>query len=93
MATKNKAFLMFYDYGKQFELLSREERGDLIMLLFRNLTGSEEDTNSYSQGVQIAYSFMFPAIKRSIESYENTCRRRSEAALIRESKKRQSKEE
>ena len=87
MAEK-KAFIIYNDYIGHFEMLSVEERGELIMLMLLYVNGRDIDISVYSGAVRMAFSFIKADIDRNSDKYEQTCRNRSKAAQKREEKKR-----
>ena len=76
-----KSFVLFNEYIKQFELLSREDQGDLIMLIFKYVNEIEFDISDYSDVVIIAFSFIKADIERNLKKYEKIVERRREAGL------------
>lgn len=86
---KKKSFIMYNEYISNFELLPREERGDLIMLIFRYVNDLELNINEYSQSVIMAFSFIKADIERNSAKYNTTCENRAKAAKKREEARKQ----
>ncbi len=80
MADRKKSFVMYAEYLQHFELLTKCEQADLIMLIFRYVNGMETGTDSLSGEVKMAFSFIKARIDEDRRKYEEICGKRSEAA-------------
>ncbi|MBP3856598.1 MAG: hypothetical protein IK990_13430 [Ruminiclostridium sp.] len=85
---ENKAFLMFYDYIDQFDLLSDEQLGKLIRMIMDRVNGRGAAADCGDPAVRIMFSIMSSTIEKGNERYEEERRRRSEAAKERERQKK-----
>jgi hypothetical protein len=80
MADRKKSFVMYTEYLQHFELLTKCEQADLIMLILNYVNGMETDTDSLSGEVKMAFSFIKARIDEDRRKYEEICGKRSEAA-------------
>ena len=80
MADRKKSFVMYTEYLQHFELLTKCEQADLIMLILSYVNGMETDTDSLSGEVKMAFSFIKARIDEDRRKYEEICGKRSEAA-------------
>ena len=69
MAEKKRSFIMYHDYLNHFEMLSKDEQADLIMVILRYVNGAEPDTASLSVGVRMAFSFIRLRLDEDFEKY------------------------
>lgn len=76
--TDKTSFILYTDYKEDFELLSAEQCKTLILALFEfHETGNKRE---FDDGmVKIAYQHMTRQLKRDMEKWESTCKKRSEA--------------
>ena len=71
------SFVLYNEYKDQFELLSYEEAGQLIMAIFEYTeTGVAPDLNGM---VLMAFAFIKKQLDRDAEKYEKTVEKRKEA--------------
>lgn len=69
-------FLLYNDMMEQFSLLSREQRGDLIMTIFSYVNGIE--LPEVEPIVGMAFSFIKARLDKDREAYENKCAQNTE---------------
>ena len=70
---EKKSFILYHSFANQLELLSMEERGQLISAIFAYERTGEIDA-SLSPLVKMAFSCMKEALDRDRESYEAKCK-------------------
>ena len=76
MRNEKKSFVLYNSYYTQLELLTMEERGELITAIFLyEKTGTYPDL---SRVVNMAFSYIKDALDRDREAYEERCRKNSE---------------
>lgn len=69
-----KSFVLYIDYWQHLELLSLEERGELLTAIYdyvRTGTLTEFD----GSGLKMAFSFIRAQLDRDAEKYEAVCER------------------
>ncbi len=89
MTAKKRSFVMYNDYLHHFEMLSKDEQAELIMVILRYVNGTEPDTASLSAGVRMAFSFIRLRLDEDFEKYLEISKKRSEAAVRSNSRKRE----
>ena len=82
------AFLIFYDFKDQFELLTDRQLGKVMKLIMQHVNGAEPELESCETVVKITYSFLCGSIDRGREKMETVKKNRSEAAKKREEQKK-----
>lgn len=85
---ENKAFLMYYDMGELFELLTDEQAGKLMRLIFAYVNGEDPAADECEQAVRIMYAVLTRQISRGNEKQQELHKRRSGAATAREAQKK-----
>ncbi len=72
--SEKKSFVLYHSYAQAFEMLSMEERGQLISAVFEHETGIELCTEELSAAVRMAFAFIGDTLTRDAEAYEEKCR-------------------
>ena len=67
--------LLFGEYEEHFDLLSKEEQGELIMAIFAYANRGEVPGAEVSLSVRMAFSFIKADMDRNSEKYEEKCAR------------------
>ena len=75
MGIKN-SFLLYTDYKQHIDLLSLEEKGQLLDAIFNYAEGNEIELDGMAK---MAFSFIRAQMDRDNENYEKTCEARREA--------------
>ncbi len=78
---KNEGIIMYREYLSYFELLSIEDRGELITAVFRYAFG-EEDGEALSPAARMAFMFITDQINRDTEKYEKKCEKNRRNGLL-----------
>lgn len=71
MKEEKKSFVLYHSFANQFELLSMEERGELISAIFQYERTRE--ANPLTPLVQMAFSCIREALDRDRAAYEEKC--------------------
>ena len=75
---KHKSFVLYADYKEHIDMLTVNEKADLLDAIFAHVCGTEEPI---LEGMaKMAFSFIRNEIDRNAEKYEATCEKRREAA-------------
>ena len=81
MQDKNSySFVLYTEYMEQIEILSREQRGDLLTAIM--LYASGEPLNELDGMTKMAFSFIKSRMDRDKAKYEETVRKRREAGKL-----------
>ena len=77
-----KSFLLYANYLQQIEMLSMEQRGELLTALLQYASGcpAEECCDGYDGMVRMAFSFIRAQIDRDTAEYEKKCNKLRENA-------------
>lgn len=75
--SERNSFVLYIRQRKHFDLLTREQKGDLLSAIFAHAAG--EDPPQMDGMTQMAYSFVTDQMDRDNEKYQETIRKRSEA--------------
>lgn len=73
------SFVLYTKYSEQLELLTMEQRGELITAIFECMKGNEPSINGV---VAMAFSFIKTQLDADAEKYEEVCRKRAEAGKM-----------
>jgi len=76
-----KSFVLYNDYWDVFEVLNREERGDLLEAIYRYVLYNEEMENLPDKAL-VAFKMVRRNLVRDIAKYEKVCEKRSEAGKL-----------
>lgn len=87
---EKKSFILYGDYQSHFQMMSREEQGDLIMAIFAYEEGG--DIPPLTPMAAMAFSFISKQLDRDEEKYNEVCQSRREAGK-RSGEARRNKEE
>ncbi len=74
---ERKSFVLYHSYAAALEMLSMEERGQLITAIFAHETDMKEP-QSMSDSVRMAFAFISDTLTRDSEAYEEKCRKNAE---------------
>ena len=74
---RNKGFLLYPDMFDMIDMLTMEERGQLLTAIYHYKMGYS--LPKMELHVQMAFGFIRNALDRDSEKYEEICRKRSEA--------------
>lgn len=77
MAKDKKSFVAYADWIEEFDMLSDEEAGKLIKHLLAYV--NDLDPVLEDRVLKFAFQPMKKQLKRDLEKYENTCKKRAEA--------------
>lgn len=72
-----ESFILYTKYKRQFELLSNEKRGELIMAIFEYVETREPPVLDGT--LAMAFSFIRADIDSNLTKWEETCRKRAAA--------------
>lgn len=78
---KNEGIIMYREYLSYFELLSIEDRGELVTAILKYAFG-EEDYDSLSPAAKMAFMFITDQINRDTEKYERRCEKNRKNGLL-----------
>ncbi len=78
---KNEGIIMYREYLSYFELLSVEERGELVTAIFRYAFEGEE-CDGLSPAARMAFMFITDQINRDTEKYERKCEKNRKNGLL-----------
>ena len=71
-----KRFFLYTDYRQHLDLLSLEQKGQLLDAIFAHASGEEVELSGV---VEMAFSFISAQMDRDNENYEAVCEKRREA--------------
>ena len=78
---KNEGIIMYREYLSYFELLSVEDRGELVTAILKYAFG-EEDYESLSPAAKMAFMFITDQINRDTEKYERRCEKNRKNGML-----------
>ena len=74
---KNSGAILYFEYAEHFDLLSREDRGDLVTAMLEyGMSGVV--TTELSTCARMAFSFIKKQMDRDAEKYKEKCKKNSE---------------
>ena len=74
---KNSGAILYFEYKEHFDLLSREDRGDLVSAMLEyGMTG--EVITELSVCAKIAFSFIKMQMDRDADKYKKKCQKNAE---------------
>lgn len=82
------SFVLYTKYSEQLELLTMEQRGELITAIFEYMKGNDPNIDGV---VAMAFSFIKTQLDADAEKYEEVCRKRAEAGKMGGRPKKQTK--
>ena len=73
------SFVLYTKYSEQLDLLTMEQRGELITAIFEYMKGNDPNIDGV---VAMAFSFIKTQLDADTEKYEEVCRKRAEAGKM-----------
>jgi len=74
---KKKSFILYADLISVVELLPKDKAGELFLLILKHVNGKETEVNDLL--LKIAFGPIKNQLQRDLESWEDTCNKRSKA--------------